>query len=116
MYTVFNTNDSSEIYGRGMSAEEAMSEILRYDGHDFTIELEDDFWVLRGSTGSRYSMAGLGRFNTITEVLAANESEATAKIAEYVVSHSGLDWSKLEAMEDSVFDEMLAEIERQNAE
>lgn len=36
-YTVFNDHDSSEVYGRGLSATKAMHEILTYDGHDYRI-------------------------------------------------------------------------------
>lgn len=102
-YTVFKTDDSSEIYGHDMSAVDAMSEILRYDGHDFRIEQNDDFWTLRVSSGSRDSTAGLGRFNIVTEVMADTEAEATEKLAQYVIEQSGYDWSRLEAMETGEF-------------
>jgi len=41
MYTVLDAGDSSKIYGRGLTAEQAMHEHLTYDGHRYEIRKSD---------------------------------------------------------------------------
>lgn len=71
----------------------------------------DGYYSVLVSQGSRNSTAGLGRFLPIigASVFADDEESAAQKIAEYVIAHSGADWSKPAAMTDADFDNYFIE-------
>jgi hypothetical protein len=118
-YTVFDTNDSSNIYGRGLTAEHAMNEILTYDGYRYEIR-KSDFqgsvcWDLYHSDGSANStrsarhLVKTGIFSLIDD-----EARAEQEIAERVIAAG---WTGLpDVMADEDFDAMLAQIAADEAE
>jgi hypothetical protein len=118
-YTVFDANDSSRIYGRSLTAFEAMSKILTYDGYRYEIR-KSDFqgsvcWDLYHSDGSVYSTRGADHMvKTVIFSLIGDEAHAEQEIAEHVIAAG---WDGLpEVMTDEDFDAMLAEIAADEAE
>jgi hypothetical protein len=118
-YAVFDSNDVSNIYGRGLTAEQAMSVILTYDGYSYEIQ-KSEFqgsacWELYHSDGSAASTRGARHLvKTVIFSLIEDEAQAAHEIAERVIIAG---WSRLpEVMTDEEFDAMLAEIGQDNAE
>lgn len=106
MFTVLKTDDSSQIYGHNMTAEDAMDEIMTHDGYEYRIEEDPEApgeWRLMASHHSRNSSVGLGDFNQVFFTLADSENEATEKFAKLVIEHSGDNWSRLEAIPTDEF-------------
>jgi hypothetical protein len=62
-YTVFDPQDTSRIYGRGLTAAQAMHEILTYDGYRYEIRKTEYrgavCWDLYTSDGSENSVRGM---------------------------------------------------------
>jgi hypothetical protein len=118
-YTVFDGNESSKIYGRGLTAEEAMNEILTYDGYRYEI-VTSKFqgsvcWDLYHSVDSEASTRGARDFvKTGIFSFIEDEARATHQIAERVIMAG---WSRVpDVMTDEAFDDMLAEVARDNAD
>ena len=118
-YTVFDANESNNIYGRGLTAEQAMDEILTYDGYRYEIQ-KSDFqgsvcWDLYHSDGSVASTRGACHMvKTVIFSLIEDEVQATREIAERVIAAG---WSRVpDVMTDEAFDAMLAEIAEDEAE
>ena len=103
MYTVFRSNDVSQIISHKMSAEDAMHAILTHDGYDYRVEFHGGSYELLVSNGSRASTTGLDSFNVMTAAMAETRAEAMNDLAAYVIGQSGGDWSALEAKETDRF-------------
>lgn len=107
LYTVFDPNDSSVVYGRGLSSVEAMQQILWHDGGKFEIRESQfqnepcfDLWCK--------SLYG-GWTKTVVFSLAENFEAAEIEIARDVIDAG---WNgHPEAMTDEQFDEMMAKFE-----
>jgi hypothetical protein len=104
-YTVFNHTDSSVIYGRGLTAEAAMSEILTYDGREFEIH------TVRAKPFTRRELYSRDRnsqwLSTGVLSLADTRAKALREIALKVISAR---WDRHpEAMPDQDFDAMVAQ-------
>ena len=117
-YTVFDANDSSRIYGAGLTAEEAMSEILTYDGYRYEIR-QSKFvngrpcWDLWHSDGSENSPRGARHLvKTLAFSLESDEAVAAREIAEQVI-YAG--WPGMpECMTDEAFAAMVAQAASDN--
>jgi hypothetical protein len=112
-YTVFDGNDSSRLYGSGLTAEEAMSEILTYDGYRYEIR-KGEFkglacWELWHSDSSENSTRGARHMvKTVAFSLAEDEVTATREIAVEVIAAG---WSRMpECVTDEDYHAMQAEI------
>ena len=118
-YTVFDADDSSNIYGRGLTVEQAMDEILTYDGYRYEIKKSDFHgsvcWDLYHSDGSAASTRGARHMvKTVIFSLVEDEAQAMREIAEHVIAAG---WNRVpDVMTDEAFDAMLAEIAKDEAE
>jgi hypothetical protein len=118
-YTLIDTQDN--VTDRGLSLVDAAREILTYDGHDYEVRLENDGWYyLFGSTGSRNSQSGLGKFNQsycngrILMEQASSEAEAFEKFAAKIIHN---DWVRTPtAMTDADYDKQEADFAAQNSD
>lgn len=109
LYTVYSVV-SGDAIAQGLTAVEAMQEILGYDGHDYEIRRQDHGYQLFVSRGSRNSVAGLG---LMTECWANNnlvcsslegEAAATEEIASLVLAAEWLGHDgNLDVMESEEF-------------
>lgn len=118
-YTVFDSSDFNRIYGRGLTAVQAMNEILTYDGYRYEIR-KSEFrgsvcWDLWHSDGSAASTRGARHMvKTVIFSLIEDEAHARQEIAEAVIVAG---WNGLpEVMNDEDFKAMLAEITGQDEE
>lgn len=107
-YTVFDTNDFSNICGRGLNEQEAMAEILSYDQNNYEIRKSNYkgyvCWDLYTGSNHNDKMS-----KTIIFSLCENEEEALQDIAKQVIS---ADWDRVnDVMTDENYDEMIAELE-----
>jgi hypothetical protein len=109
-YTVLSST-SGEAIATGLTAAEAMQEILTDDGHEYEIRPEADghgsrLWT---STYSRNSTAYNGLTASVVYSLAADEAEAEQEIAAKVIAAH---WPrKPEAMTDEAYTAMRAEMD-----
>ncbi len=111
-YTVFDANDSARIYGRGLTAVEAMGEILTYDTRQFEIR------AVEGGPYTRYVLwskdLNSSWTRTVVSSLADTREEAEQEIAQQVIDAC---WDRHpEAMLDGDFDDMMARIAAENEE
>lgn len=106
-YTVLDST-SGDVIANGLTAVEAMQEILADDGHKYEIRPEADgdgfrLWV---SSFSRNSTAWNGLTKSVIFSLAADEATAEQEIAEAVIAAR---WPrKPEAMTDEAYAAMRA--------
>ena len=80
---------SGDIIGTNLTAEQAAIELLTYDGHGYEIELNDGYWTLYVSSGSRNSTCGLGEYRESIFSTEDEEEKARAEIFEEVIAESG---------------------------
>lgn len=80
---------SGDTIGTNLTAEQAAIELLTYDGYGYEIELNDGYWTLYVSSGSRNSTCGLGEFRESICSLSSDEETARAEIFEEVIAESG---------------------------
>ena len=113
-YTVFRSNDSSRATSR-LTLEEAAHELLTADGHDYEIRPDEPFsdgtpwlrlWVTQFSRNSP-----LGS-EPMRGALIWGETEQ--EIWRQVIEER--DWHSLEAMTDTQYDQMLADLEQETEE
>lgn len=109
-YTVFDANDSSVIYGRGLTSEQAMHEILTYDGYQYEI-VKTDFkgsvcWELYHSDGSANSTRGARHMvKTLVFSMIEDGAQAAHEIAEKVIAAG---WNDVPSvMTDEAFDALV---------
>jgi hypothetical protein len=108
-YTVFDAQDSSRIFGRGLTAEQAMHEFLTYDGYRYEIRKTATSYDLYHSDGSENSTRSARHMvKTVVFSLLTAKSDAIKEIAERVVVAG---WDGPEIMTDEAFDAVLVEIE-----
>lgn len=112
-YTVFRSQDSSNATSR-LTLEEAAHELLTYDGHDYEIRQDGALsdrtklyclWVTQFSRSS--PLGGRPMVRTIIY------GESDDKIYRKVVLE---DWHGMEAMTDTQYDQMLADLEQETEE
>lgn len=113
-YTVFNTQDSSIIYGRGLTAVDAMDIMLSDDGYRWEIRHEDGCYHLYHSDGSANSTRGAAHMvETVIFSVSDDKNAAENEIAEKVIAAG---WSRLPtAMTDEDFAAMQAQIAAEDA-
>lgn len=117
-YTVYSAEHGS-VYGRNLTAEEAMSKLLTHDGYRYEIrkgEYKGEVcWELWHSDGSQNSTRGARHMvKTVTFSFEEDEADATQEIAEEVIKAG---WSRMpECMADEDYDAMQAEVAREQAE
>jgi hypothetical protein len=107
-YTILDQNGERQ-YG-GLTAYQAMAEILTDDGHDYEIrpEADGEGFRLWTSTYSRNSTAWSGLTESTIYSLQADEGAATQEIAEKIINAG---WPrKPEAITDERYAEMMAEL------
>ena len=117
-YTVFDANDASNIFGRGLTAVEAMEVILTDDGYRFEIRksvfLTSVCWDLYRSDGSANSTRGArDMVKTFVFSFIEDEAQAEQEIAKRVIEERSIEdsWRGLPCvMTDTAFDEVMAEI------
>lgn len=116
-YTVFTNESATEIVGRGLTAEQAMDELLSHDGYAWEIrrEADGDGWRLWHSDGSAYSTRGARHMvATVAFSLADDKADAAREIAERVIAAG---WRGLpDCMTDEDYDAMMARIGAEEAE
>ena len=118
-YTVFDANDSSNIYGRGLTAVQAMNETLTDDGYRYEIR-KSEFqgavcWDLYHSDGSANSTRSARHMvKTFIFSMIDDEAQAEQEIAERAIAAG---WNGMPGvMTDEAFDAMLAQIAADDAE
>ena len=124
-YTVFDANDASNVFGRGLTAVQTMNVILTYEGDRYEILKSYvqgavcwDLYHSAGSAHSSRSMVKTGVFSLIE-----NKAKAKREIAKIVCAANwrglnwrGLHWPELKwserhfVLKDKGFNAMLAEI------
>lgn len=113
-YTVFHSNDSTRAISR-LTLKEAAHELLTYDGYDYEIRQDGNLfdgtpmyrlWVSQFSRNSPLGRKGLGA----TIIYGETENE----IWQEVISREN--WHGMEAMTDTQYDQMLADLEQETEE
>lgn len=108
-YTVFNSNDSDEIYGRGLTAIEAMHEVLTYDGYLYEIRSAKfhgaRIYELWHSQYSANSTMGGKLVKTVITSFASGRKAAIEDIAQQMIT-AGWD-GRPDCLQDEDFDAML---------
>jgi hypothetical protein len=115
MYTVFHQDDAfaPQI---GLTLEQAATELLTYDGHDF--EIRDggnsgfELWHTQFSRNG--TLGGRPMVQTVIWSIKSDRAEAETEIFEKVIA-SGY-WTPMEAMKDQAFEAMMAQIALENME
>jgi hypothetical protein len=112
-YTVFDPNDSSNIYGQNLTAIQAMEELLTYDGYAFEIREESwqgsTIWQLYHSDGSANSTRSARHLQkTVVFSLKKDKQQAHEEIALAVITAN---WPRLpEVMSDDDFEAYKAQL------
>lgn len=111
LYTVVSPN-GDYVIGSGMSAVEAMHDVLTHDGHDYEIRLRDDggydLFVTQFSRNS--TLGGRPMVKSVISSYEADEAAATLEIAQKVIT---ADWNH---SPDVYTDEQYAQMLRELAE
>jgi hypothetical protein len=111
-FTVFHQDDSGHIYGRGLTAVEAMREILTYDGRQFEIRSVEEKPYPHHDLWSKNLNSSWTK--TVVSSYADTRKEAEQEIAQKVIDAG---WDRHpEAMLDADFDEMIARMAAENEE
>lgn len=105
-YTVYNSDESDCIFGRGLSAVEAMHEVLSYDVANYRHEVTGNVkqgWTLHAMS----EHAGVGMYEVGTS-FAETEDEAMKEIALEVLARTP--GGKIVAEPDDAFDKWNADL------
>jgi len=89
LYVITHDDISDSVLGTNLTAEQAAIELLTYDGYGYEIELNDGFWTLYVSSGSRNSTRGLGEYRESIFSTEDEEEKARVDIFEEVIAHAG---------------------------
>jgi len=89
LYLIAHDDINNSVIGTNLTAEQAAIELLTYDGYGYEIELNDGFWTLYVSSGSRNSTLGLGEYRESIFSTEDDEERARAEIFEEVIAESG---------------------------
>lgn len=112
-YTVFSPANGTE-YGRGLTAREAMAEVLSHDGQGWEIRPASyGHQLFVTSSADRHKMvecwSGTGSNSTFIDSFETDLEKATDEIAEKVCRASWLGQGHPDVMTDPDYDAMLAE-------
>ena len=113
-YTLLDHN--GDVMRRGLTAREAMNEILRHDSHDYDIRPRDDgggfdLWVTQFSRAS--TLGDRPMIRSLVRAYDLDIDEATDEIALKVIEAC---WDGYpEAMTDEAYDAMVADLAAQDA-
>jgi len=109
-FTVYNPEDSSQVEGRGLTAEQAAEAILTYDGYAYEVREVDGVWQLFTSDGSANSPRGARHLCGTTIFAAADGAGAAWTAIAAKVLRESHNWRHgLVAASDADFDAMIAE-------